>query len=55
MMNATKARGKTSRGITWKCTFNREVDCDKLKCTKCGWNPAVESERKAKIRKEMGA
>ena len=27
------------------CTFNEGVVCDKHKCRKCGWNPAVAKMR----------
>ncbi len=32
------------------CLFNKEVGCiDHSHCSKCGWNPKVEAERKGKI------
>lgn len=36
------------------CKFNPSgiVCIDKSKCDKCGWNPAVERQRKADIRKK---
>ena len=42
------------------CCIWREpgaVNCyyaDRVFCYKCGWNPAVEDERKERIRTEMG-
>ena len=35
------------------CKFNPlAVDCDLPFCARCGWNPAVEEERKARIREQ---
>lgn len=31
-------------------TFPREVDCERGVCATCGWNPAVEAQRKKDIR-----
>lgn len=39
-----------------ECKFNEGVSCRNLteaKCGCCGWNPKIEAERKAKIRKPL--
>ena len=38
-----------------KCTYNPGVCCHPAvkKCDKCGWNPAVEKARNAKIKNSM--
>lgn len=44
------------RNAIGDCVFrpNSGVECDKFSnCDKCGWNPAVEEERKKKIREEF--
>ena len=35
------------------CVFNKAVLCTEIRCNECGWCPAVEKIRKAKIREEM--
>ena len=35
------------------CIFNVGVDCGKLKCANCGWNPAVLRERKKETREAL--
>ena len=35
------------------CVFNVAVMCSEIRCNKCGWCPAVEKERKKKIREEL--
>lgn len=45
-----------SKNVTGDCKYrpNSGVECDKLSvCSKCGWNPSVEDERKKKIREEF--
>lgn len=37
------------------CSFNSGCACEKMICSKCGWNPAVEAERAEQIRKRMEA
>jgi hypothetical protein len=38
-----------------KCTYNAGVCCNTVekKCYTCGWNPAVEKARNAKIKNSM--
>ena len=45
-----------SKNAIGDCVFrpNSGVECDKLSvCSQCGWNPAVEEERKKKIREGL--
>lgn len=45
-----KRHKKCSTGV---CKFRESVECDSLSiCEICGWNPAVEEERKKKLRKK---
>lgn len=37
---------------TFTCPFNIGVVCDEKKCERCGWNPIVDGNRKAKKREE---
>lgn len=37
------------------CPYNGECLCQKMKCSSCGWNPAVAKERLDAFRKEMEA
>lgn len=32
-----------------QCRFNEGVECAAGDCAKCGWNPAVENERKESL------
>ena len=34
---------------TFVCPYNKEVDCAKSNCEKCGWYPPVEKKRKEEI------
>ena len=40
--------------MTYSCPLNPNVDCDKVECANCGWNPVVAHQRLEKIKKEMG-
>lgn len=32
------------------CRFNTSVNCAESDCSRCGWNPVVDRQRKAKTR-----
>lgn len=58
---AKRGRGKDMRQITLRpgvqkyCTYNAMIDCcSTLGCKICGWNPAVQEARIAKIREKLG-
>lgn len=36
------------------CKYNIGVSCSERECKHCGWNPAVEQERKEKLREKFG-
>lgn len=45
-----KRHKKNSTGV---CKFRGNIECDSYSiCEICGWNPAVEEERKKKLRKK---
>ena len=57
-MAQTGGRKMSTYKIPSGCPFNHGVTCldiesTKLICAKCGWNPSVDAERKAKRREEM--
>lgn len=35
------------------CRFNTAIMCAESDCARCGWNPAVDKQRKAKVRERM--
>ena len=35
------------------CPHNYEVDCDKMTCDRCGWNPKVAEKRVHEVMKNM--
>lgn len=35
------------------CRFNTSINCMESDCSRCGWNPVVERQRKAKTRERM--
>ena len=37
----------------YKCQFNDYVECDKKKCSECGWNPEVAYSRLKAIIEKM--
>lgn len=37
---------------SWQCIYNTNVICEDKHCYNCGWNPAVEEERKKKAREK---
>ena len=41
-----KKRGKTEIVPTFPCRYNWQVQCNRKKCSTCGWNPEVEAKRK---------
>lgn len=56
------ANNKNTDGILFKkerydkfvCPHNKEVRCLVKDCITCGWNPAVEKTRRAKIMRKLG-
>jgi hypothetical protein len=37
----------------YKCDFNDYVECERKKCTECGWNPEVAKARLDAIIEKM--
>lgn len=35
------------------CRFNTSINCMESDCSRCGWNPVVERQRKAKTRDRL--
>ena len=51
MIDSNYKRHKKNRNGV--CKFRECVECDSFSiCEICGWNPAVEEERKKKLRKK---
>lgn len=38
-----------TESLTFVCPYNREIDCERLACDKCGWYPPVAKERKKNL------
>ena len=41
--------------MTRICPYNYEVDCEKMRCDKCGWNPKVSMKRLQEAVKNLGS
>ncbi len=40
--------------MVYSCPMNPNVDCHKMECQKCGWNPVVAHLRLEEIKKKLG-
>lgn len=45
---------KKDRWDKFACPHNHAVFCSVRDCDNCGWNPAVEKTRRAKIKQKLG-
>ena len=41
------------RKVDGRCIYNPNILCVSAVCKRCGWNPDVEAERKARIREKL--
>lgn len=39
--------------MTRICPYNYEIDCENMKCDRCGWNPEVAKKRVQEVMKTM--
>lgn len=45
---------KNKSNLPYQCRYNQIVGCsDMSACWKCGWNPQVEEQRKAELRRAL--